>query len=96
MTELKSELSKHGSSVNGKKEVLLKRLTKAIREIYSEGTGNNKVNEPDTLINKKNLTGLINEILKVEVTKQDKNINNLINGNFEITMNLQKMNFKAK
>ena len=30
MAELKSELSKHGLSVNGKQEKLLKRLTEAI------------------------------------------------------------------
>ena len=37
-------------------------------------------------LNKGNLTGLIKEILKEEFAKQEKNISNLINGNFEITM----------
>ena len=86
MAELKSELSKRGLSVNGKKEELLKRLTKAIREMHSESIDNNKLNEPDTPLNKENLTGLIKEILKEEFAKQEKNISNLINGNFEITM----------
>ena len=86
MAELKSELSKRGLSVNGKKEELLKRLTEAIREIHSESIDNNKLNEPDTPLNKENLTGLIKEILKEEFAKQEKNISNLINGNFEITM----------
>ena len=80
MTELKSELS------NGKKEELLKRLTETIREIHFESIDNNKLNEPDTPLNKGNLTGLIKEILKKEFAKQEKNISNLINGNFEITM----------
>ena len=40
---------------------LLKRLTRALREIHSEGTDSNKVNEPDTLLKKKNLAGLIKE-----------------------------------
>ena len=86
MAELKSELGKHGLSVNGKKERLLKRLTEAIREIHSESIDNNQLNEPDTPLNKENLTGLIKEILKEEFAKQEKNISNLINGNFEITM----------
>ena len=43
MAELKSELSKHGLSVNGKQEKLLKRLTEAIWEIHSESIDNNKV-----------------------------------------------------
>ena len=80
MAELKSELS------NGKKEELLKRLTETIREIHFESIDNNKLNEPDTPLNKGNLTGLIKEILKKEFAKQEKNISNLINGNFEITM----------
>ena len=37
-------------------------------------------------LNKKNLTGLIKDILKEEFAKQEKNISNLINGDFEITM----------
>ena len=86
MAELKSEFSKRGLSVNGKKEVLVKRLTEAIREIYSESIDNNKLNEPDMPLNKENLPGLIKEILKEEFAKQEKNISNLINGNFEITM----------
>ena len=86
MTELKSELSKRGLSVNRKKEELLKRLTETIREIHSENTDNNKLNEPDTPLNKENLTGLIKEILKEESAKQEKNISDLINGSFEITM----------
>ena len=86
MAELKSELSKRGLSVNGKKEELLKRLTEAIREVHSESIDNKKLNEPDTTLNKENLTGLIKEILKEEFAKQEKNISNLINGNFEITM----------
>ena len=53
MAELKSELSKRGLSVNGKKEELLKRLTEAIREIHSEGIDNNKVNEPEGLLIRK-------------------------------------------
>ena len=61
MTELKSELSKCGLPVNGKKKKLLKILTRALREIHSEGTDSNKVNEPDTLLKKKNLAGLIKE-----------------------------------
>ena len=72
--------------MNGKKEELLKRLTEAIREIHSESIDNNKLNEPDTPLDKKNLTGLIKKILKKEFAKQEKNISNLINGNFEITM----------
>ena len=63
MTELKSELSKRGLFVNGKKEELLKRLTEAILEIHSESIDNNKLNEPDTPLNKENLTGLMKEIL---------------------------------
>ena len=86
MAELKSELSKRGLSVNGKKEELLKRLTEEIREIHSETIDNKRLNEPDTPLNKENLTGLIKEILKEEFAKQEKNISNLINGNFEITM----------
>ena len=86
MAALKSEFSKRGLSVNGKKEVLVKRLTEAIREIYSESIDNNKLNEPDMPLNKENLPGLIKEILKEEFAKQEKNISNLINGNFEITM----------
>ena len=86
MAELKSELSKRGLSENGKNEDLLKRLTEAIREIYCESIDNNKVNEPDTPLNKENRTDLIKEILKEEFAKQEKNINNLINGTFEITM----------
>ena len=86
MAELKSELSKRGLSVNRKKEELLKRLTETIRERHSENTDNNKLNEPDTLLNKENLTGLIKEILKEESAKQEKNISDLINGSFEITM----------
>ena len=69
-----------------KKEELLKRLTEAIWKIHSERIDNNKLNEPDTTLNKENLTGLIKEILKEEFAKQEKNISNLINGNFEITM----------
>ena len=86
MAELKSELSKRGLSVNGKKEELLKRLTEEIREIHSENIDNKRLNEADTPLNKENLTGLIKEILKEEFAKQEKNISNLINGNFEITM----------
>ena len=86
MAELKSEISKRGLSENGKNEDLLKRLTEAIREIHCESIDNNKVNEPDTPLNKENRTDLIKEILKEEFAKQEKNINNLINGNFEITM----------
>ena len=86
ITELRSELSKRGLSVNGKKEELLKRFTEAIREIHSESIDNNKLNEPDTPLNKENLTGLIKEILKEEFAKQEKNISNLINENFEVTM----------
>ena len=41
--------------MNGKKEELLKRLTEAIREIHSESIVNNKLNEPDTPLNKENL-----------------------------------------
>ena len=63
MAELKSELSKCGLFVNGKKEELLKRLTEAILEINSESIDNNKLNEPDTPLNKENLTGLMKEIL---------------------------------
>ena len=63
MAELKSELSKRGLFVNGKKEELLKRLTEAILEINSESIDNNKLNEPDTPLNKENLTGLMKEIL---------------------------------
>ena len=69
MAELKSELSKCALSVNVKKEELLKRLTEAIREIQSESIDNNKANEPDMPLNKKNLTGLIKEILKEEYAK---------------------------
>ena len=86
MAELKSELGKHGLSVNGKKERLLKRLTEAIREIHSESIDNNQLNEPDTPLNKENLTGLIKEILKEEFAKQEKNISSLINGSFEVIM----------
>ena len=70
--------------MNGKKEELLKRLTEAIREMHSESIDNNKLNEPDTPLNKENLAG--KEILKEELAKQEKNISNLINGKFEITM----------
>ena len=86
MAALKSEFSKRGLSVNGKKEVLVKRLTEAIREIHSESIDNNKLNELDMSLNKENLAGLIKEILKEEFAKQEKNISNLINENFEITM----------
>ena len=60
-TELKSGLSKCGLSVNGKKKELLKRLTRALREIHSEGTDSYKVNKSDTLLNKTNLAALIQE-----------------------------------
>ena len=86
MAELKSELSKRGLSVNGDKEELLKRLTEVIREMHSESIDNNKLNEPDTPLNKENLTGLIKEILKEEFAKQEKNISSLINGSFEVIM----------
>ena len=86
MAELKSELSKRGLSVDGKKEELLKRLTEVIRDMHSDSIDNNKLNEPDTPLNKENLTGLIKEILMEEFAKQEKNISNLINENFEITM----------
>ena len=86
MAELNSELSKRGLSVIGKKEELLKRLTKAIQEMHSERIDNNKLNGPDAPLNKENFTGLIKEILKEEFAKQEKNISNLINGNFEITI----------
>ena len=86
MAELKSELSKRGLSVNGEKEELLKRLTEEIREIHSETIDNKRLNEPDTPLNKENLTGLIKEILKEEFAKQEKNLGNLINENFEVTM----------
>ena len=59
MAELKSELSRRGLSVNGKKEELLKRITEAFREIHFERIDNNKVNEPDTPLNKEKITGLI-------------------------------------
>ena len=57
--ELTSELSKHALSVNGKKEELLKRLTEAIQQIHSENIDNNKLNEPDTSLDKENLTSLL-------------------------------------
>ena len=69
IAELKSELSKCGLSANVKKEELLKRLAEAIREIQSESIDNNKANKPDMPLNKKNLTGLIKEILKEEYAK---------------------------
>ena len=69
-----------------KKEELLKRLTQVILETHSESLDKNKVNQPDTPLTKKNLTGLVKEILKERFAKQEKNISNLINGNFEITM----------
>ena len=69
-----------------KKEELLKRLTQVILETHSESLDKNKVNQPDTPLTKKNLTGLVKEILKEGFAKQEKNISNLINGNFEITM----------
>ena len=61
-------------------------MTEAIGEMHSENIDNSKLNEPDTPLNKENLTGLIKEILKEEFAKQEKNISNLVNGNFEITM----------
>ena len=64
----------------------MKRLTETIQEIHSESIDNKKVNESDMSLNKENLTGLIKEILKEKFAKQEKNISNLINGNFEITM----------
>ena len=54
--------------------------------MHSESIDNNRVNEPDTPLNKENLTGLLKEILKEEFPKEEKNISNLINGNFRITM----------
>ena len=57
--ELTSELSKRALSVNGKKEELLKRLTEAIQQIHSENIDNNKLNEPDTSLDKENLTSLL-------------------------------------
>ena len=69
-----------------KKEELLKRLTQVVLEIHSESLDKNKVNQPDTPLTKKNLTCLVKEILKEGFAKQEKNISNLINGNFEITM----------
>ena len=63
--------------MNGKKEVLAKRLTEAIQEIHSESI-DNKLNEPDMPLNKENLAGLIKEILKEEFAKQEKNISNLM------------------
>ena len=59
-------------------------MTEAIPEMHSESIDNNKLNEPDTPLNKGNFTGLIKEILKEEFAKQEKKISNLINGNFEI------------
>ena len=85
IAELKSELSKRGLSVNGKKEELLKTLIEAIREIHSASIDNNKVNEPDLPLYMENLTALTKEILKEEFAKQENNLSNLINGNFEIT-----------
>ena len=78
MTQLKSELSKCGLSVNGKKEKLLKRLTEVIREIHFESIDNIKLNEPDTPLNKENFTRLIQEVQKEEFAKQEKNISNLM------------------
>ena len=69
-----------------KKEELLKRLTQVVLEIHYESLDKNKVNQPDTPLTKKNLTCLVKEILKEGFAKQEKNISNLINGNFEITM----------
>ena len=84
MAELKSELSNRGLSLNGKKEEHLKRLTETIREMDSESIDNNKLNGPNTPLNKENLAGLIKEILKEKFAKQENNISNLIKGNFEI------------
>ena len=86
MAEFKSEFCKRGLSVNGKKEELLKTLIEAIREIHSASIDNNKVNEPDLPLYMENLTALTKEILKEEFAKQEKNLSNLINGNFEITI----------
>ena len=61
-------------------------FTEAIREILSESIDNNRLNEPARTLNKENLTSLIKETLKEGFAKQEKNISNLINGNFEITM----------
>ena len=74
MAEFKSELSKRGLSVNGKKEELLKTLIEAIREIHSASIDNNKVNEPDLPLYMENLTALTKEILKEEFAKQEKNL----------------------
>ena len=54
--------------------------------MHSKSIDNNKLNEPDTPLNKENLTSLIKEILKEQFAKQEKNISNLINWKFEITM----------
>ena len=86
MAKLKWKFNKCSLSVNAKKEKLLKKLTGEIQEIHSESIDNNKVNEPDMSLNKENLTGLIKEILKKEFSMQEKNISNLINGSFEITI----------
>ena len=52
-------------------------------QIHSESIGDNKVSEPDTLLNKGNLTDLIKKILKEKFAEQEQKISNLVNGNFE-------------
>ena len=54
-----------------KKEELLKRLIQVVLEIHSESLDKNKVNQPDTPLNKNNLTGLVKEILKEGFAKQE-------------------------
>ena len=77
MAELKSELSKRGLSVNEKKEELLKRLTEAIREIHSESIVNNKLNEPDTPLNKENLNRFDKRNTKGRICQARKEYNQL-------------------
>ena len=63
----------------------------------SESIDNNKLNGPDAPLNKENLAGLIKEILKEKFAKQENNISNLINENFEIKMReIRKSQDKTK
>ena len=74
ITELKWRLSKHRLSVNGKKDELLKKLTQAIWEIYSERTDNIQVNEANRRLNMGNVTGLMKKILKEEFTRPEEKL----------------------
>ena len=81
--ELKFELNKREVFIYGKKRELTKRLIGVIRGNSSQEVKDKNVN---TVLSRRNLKCMIKEILNKELTKQEKNITKLINGNFQTTM----------